>query len=186
MKKGILKRSLLFSVVVLALAALTYSPVLAQDDPATLTIEVKPCFQCPTGTTQEDGTFICPDGDEDGFADWISCGIPAINLCSKGKTAVAILDFADSGIVPADATITFGGATSIRCSARDVDHDVAEGGEPDDLVCHFLTRDLVELRAQADRNRVQVNACLTVTQGETESTGCDDVVIFMRGRCKGL
>lgn len=182
MKKSILKHSLLFSVVVLALAALTYSPVFAQDDPAPLKIEVKPCFQCPTGTTQEDGTFICPDDNGDLLADWISCGIPAINLCSKGKTAVAILDF----VAPVDASITFGGATSIRCSQQDVDHDVAEGGEPDDLVCHFLTRDLVELRAQADRNRVQVNSCLTVTQGETVTTGCDDVVIFMRGSCKGL
>jgi len=185
MKKGFFKHSLLFSVVVLTLAVMAYSPVFAQDVP-TLKIEVKPCFQCPNGTTQDDGSFICPDDDANGSPDWIPCGVPAINLCSKGKTAVAILNFADSGIDPANALVTFEGATAIRCAQEDVDHDVAEGGQPDDLVCHFYTRDLTGLQVQADRNRIQVPARLSVMQGETESFGLDDVVIFKKGSCKGL
>jgi hypothetical protein len=187
MKKGFIKRSLLFSIVVLALAALAYSPVLAQVVPLPVKIEIKPCFECPTGTTQADGSFVCPDNDGDGSPDWIPCGVPAINLCSKGRTAVAILDFADSGIVPADAKVEFAGATAIRCSLGDVDHDVIEGGQPDDLVCHFYTRDLTVLQGLADRNRSQVSATLTVTQDGTPGfEGSDDVVIFKKGSCKGL
>lgn len=183
MKKGFLKHSLLLPIIVAGLVALAYSPVLAQD---ALKIEIKPCFQCPGGTTQGNGTFVCPDDDGDGSPDWLSCGVPAINLCSKGKTAVAILDFAEYGIDPSLATVVFEGATAIRCSRGDVDHDVVAGDKADDLICHFYTRELTGLQDQAARSRIQVKAKLTVTQGEETLEGEDAVVIFKRGNCKGL
>jgi hypothetical protein len=186
MKKGLIKRLFLFPIFVAVLAAIAYSPVLAQvDPPQTVKIDIKPCFQCPTGTTHDDGTFSCPDGDGDSSPDWIPCDIPAINLCSKGKTAVAIMDFADSGIDPATAKVEFAGATAIRCSRGDVDHDVIEGSQPDDLVCHFYTRDLKVL--QDVEGRQQVSATLTITQEGTPGfEGSDDVVLFKKGSCKGL
>lgn len=173
-----------FLVVAVALTVLCFGPSLTlAQEPASPTIQIKPCFECPTGTTNADGSFTCPDADSDGSPDWIACGTPSINLCSKGRTAVAILDYADFGITHSGTTITFEGATPVRCSASDVDHDVVAGGEPDDLVCLFRTQDLTGLQAKADRNRNLVQARMTLIIGEIELLSHDDVVIFRRGSC---
>lgn len=170
---------------VLALAVLCFGPSLASaQDTATGVIQIKPCYECPTGTTGEDGSFTCPDADGDGAPDWVPCGTPAINLCSKGRTAVALLDYADLGISRTGSTITFEGASPIRCVGADPDHDVLAGGQPDDLVCHFYTRELTGLVNKVQRGRNQVKGCMTIVVDGQETVICDDVVIFQQGSCK--
>jgi hypothetical protein len=111
---------------------------------------------------------VPPEGED---ANWVPCSDPpAINLCSKGLTVVGVLDF---GFEIVDSTeATFLEATSLRYSVEDIDHDGAE----DDLVYFFKTKDLI-----SDDGTLEV--CLEITN-LTNTTLCDTVVLFSKGRCE--
>jgi hypothetical protein len=132
-------------------------------------LDIKPCYEC-TNCVIDPVTLepVPPEGED---ANWVPCSDPpAINLCSKGLTVVGVLDF---GFEIVDSTeATFLEATSLRYSVEDIDHDGAE----DDLVYFFKTKDLI-----SDDGTLEV--CLEITN-LTNTTLCDTVVLFSKGRCE--
>ena len=140
-------------------------------------IDIKPCYEC-TNCVIDEVTLepVPPEGEN---ALWKQCSdLPAINVCSNGLTVVGVIDF---GFEIVDSTeATFLGATSLRSSVEDVDHD----GNENDVVYFFKTKDIKE-NLPIPIEVGPTEACLEITNpdGNTDEVGCDSVVLFAKGRC---
>jgi hypothetical protein len=137
-------------------------------------VDIKPCYECTNCVI--DGVTLEPVPPEGEIAQWEQCSdLPAINLCSNGLTVVGVINFE----VVDSTEATFLGATSLRYSVEDVDHD----GDEDDVVYFFKTKQLDESLAIANGDSFS-QACLNVTDnGTSVEVGCDSVVLFSKGRC---
>ena len=140
------------------------------------TLDIKPCYECIYCVI--DPVTLEPVPPEGVDADWVPCSdTPSINLCSNGLTVVGVIDFGFEIVESTEAT--FLGATSIRYSVEDVDHD----GDEDDLIYFFITKDLDENLATPNGDG-SVEACLEITTPGITLNECDSVVLFSKGRCE--
>jgi len=165
--------------------------------PATgVTIDIKPCYICTNcvpdenGNIQydENGELVLLDGEETPAIEQCA-DPPAINLCPKGLTAVAVLaeaddfDSVDSASakfqIDTDVVSDAPEATSVRWSLEDVNLDGML-----DLVFHFITQNLAPDDGLIYRQ--QIAACLTPTvNGMAMVEGCDNAIFFSKGCDKG-
>ena len=98
---------------------LVMSPIYVRADE----VDIKPCYECTNCVIDE--VTLEPVPPEGQIAEWKQCSdLPSINLCSNGLTVVGVINF----VIDESAEVTFLGATSLRSSAEDVDHD----GDEDD------------------------------------------------------
>lgn len=139
-------------------------------------VDIKPCYECLNCVIDEVTLEPVPPDNED--AEWVECSdLPAINLCSNGLTVVGVIDFE----VVDSTEATFLGATSLRFSVEDVDHD----GNENDVVYFFKTKDIRE-NLPIPIQDGPTEACLLISNpdGTTEEqVGCDLVVLFSKGGC---
>ena len=149
---------------------LVMSPIYVRADE----VDIKPCYECTNCVIDE--VTLEPVPPEGQIAEWKQCSdLPSINLCSNGLTVVGVINF----VIDESAEVTFLGATSLRSSAEDVDHD----GDEDDVVYFFKTKDIRENLPTPIEDGPTV-ACLNITDtGDPVEVGCDSVVLFEKGRC---
>lgn len=150
---------------------LIVSPTYVRADEA----DIKPCYEC-TNCVIDEVTLepVPPEGE---IAEWEQCSdLPAINLCSNGLTVVGVTDF----VIVEPTEAIFLGATSLRFSVEDVDHD----GIEDDVVYFFKTKEL-DISLATDNLDGSFQACLEITNpvGTPLTEPCDSVVLFSKGRC---
>jgi hypothetical protein len=138
-------------------------------------VDIKPCYECLNCDIDE--VTLEPVPPEGEIAEWVQCSdLPSINVCSNGLTVVGVIDF--EVVEPTEAI--FLGATSLRFSVEDLDHN----GIENDVVFFFKTKEL-QIGEAADNGDGSSQACLQITNsdGTIDIVGCDAVVLFSKGRC---